>query len=235
MIREVDGNIFESEEQILVNEVSCDGLINNSLSYEFRLRNGYMYLDYKEFCDSKWLQVGRLFLYNKEDPNIICFPTKDTYKETSNVRNLEKGLRYLLNYYQELPSQSISFPMLGYNDGGILQEEFLDMMKDYFKDNQDLDVVIYRHHIPSRDKELVSFLDYVSGGGSLDGVSVLAHNRLANIIKDYYSIINSLTDILKLEHNIAICGGIYGNQHVLESDLVQAFASFREQNNKLSR
>lgn len=118
--------------------------------------------------------------------------------------------------------------MLCTYDGGISSETFLETMYNFDTNIQDIAITIYRNYIPSRDKELISFLDYVNNSGPLDGVGACSHNRLANIISDNYNSIYSLRDILQYHQPVIVNSGQEIKQSVFESDLIQAFASFRE-------
>lgn len=127
----ITGNIFTSETQTIVNTVNTKGVMGKGLSLEFRLRYPEMYKKYKELCKKNKFNIGELWLYKAKDRWILNFPTKDHWREKSKIEYIEKGLIKFLNTYKQKGINSITFPVLGSNLGGIPTETSLDIMKKY--------------------------------------------------------------------------------------------------------
>lgn len=128
------GNIFSSDKQTIVNTINCVGVMGKGVALGFRLRHPEMYEKYKEFCASKKIAIGKLWLYKPIQENsqwILNFPTKFHWKYPSKMEYIERGLQKFVDTYEERGITSISFPLLGTHNGGLDKIEVLDMMHSY--------------------------------------------------------------------------------------------------------
>jgi len=144
------GNIFTSKCQTLVNTVNCVGVMGAGIALECRLRYPQMYDKYAQLCNENKINIGLLWIYRSTDRWILNFPTKKHWKYPSKVEYLHAGLEKFLNTYKEKGVQSIAFPLLGADKGGIPQEESLKIMTTYL-DKADLDIEIYRYDAGATD------------------------------------------------------------------------------------
>ena len=53
MFKEVEGNIFNSNKQVIVNTVNCVGVMGKGIALECKLRYPEMFKAYKKYCDQK--------------------------------------------------------------------------------------------------------------------------------------------------------------------------------------
>lgn len=142
MIEFKKGNIFTTECDVIVNTVNCSGVMGAGIAYEFRLRYPDMFKKYKELCDKKLLEIGKLWIYSINDENIfkekytrvLNFPTKNFWKLPSKAEYLEKGLEKFVETYKDKHIHSIAFPLLGASKGGISEQTSVDIMKRYLSD-----------------------------------------------------------------------------------------------------
>lgn len=141
MIEYVQGDIFKSETQTIVNTVNCVGAMGAGIALEFKKQFPNMYLSYKKICDQKQLKPGLLHLYKKEERWILNFPTKDHFKDPSTLEYIEKGLIKFKETYKEKGITSISFPKLGCGKGGLDFNNVKPLMEKYL--NLDIKVKIY--------------------------------------------------------------------------------------------
>lgn len=149
-IKIIEGNIFTSKCQVIVNTVNCVGIMGAGIALECRLRYPEMHNKYVQLCADKKIDIGVLWIYKSQDRWILNFPTKMHWKYPSKKDYLYAGLEKFLNTYQEKEIQSIAFPLLGSDKGGIPQEESLKIMTSYL-DKVDLNIEIYRYSATAED------------------------------------------------------------------------------------
>lgn len=102
------------------------------IAYEFRLRYPDLYEKYRKLCEQELIQIGKLWLYKEDEQNyVLNFPTKYDWKYPSKIEYLEKGLQKFLETYKERKINSIAFPLLGVNNGGIPENVSIELMKTY--------------------------------------------------------------------------------------------------------
>lgn len=144
-VKVVQGDLFTSSAQTLVNTVNCVGAMGKGIALEFKKRYPAMYKRYKQLCNEKRIQIGTLWLYKDTDDGkwILNFPTKDDWRNPSEIDYIISGLDKFMVSYKERGITSIAFPMLGCNNGGLDKSLVLMLMREYFKNCDDLDVEIY--------------------------------------------------------------------------------------------
>jgi len=156
-VKIVEGNIFNSECQTVVNTVNCFGVMGKGIALTYRYLMPDMYLKYKKMCDEKLLTIGKLWLYkHREEKWVLNFPTKLHWKFPSKLEYLEKGLQKFTSSYQERGISSIAFPMLGTNNGGLDTQQVLDLMLHYLE-TCSIEIEIYTFVQTSRDKLMSDF------------------------------------------------------------------------------
>ncbi|MDY4581101.1 MAG: macro domain-containing protein [Candidatus Methanarcanum hacksteinii] len=121
MIKEEKITVFNSNCDAIVNTVNCRGVMGAGLALEFKLRYPDMFEQYVEDCSNGSVKIGELKTYDAENVLIVNFPTKDHWREPSELWYIEKGLDYLVKLVKqkqiptgtELPSpnDNISVPI----------------------------------------------------------------------------------------------------------------------------
>lgn len=150
--RVIDGNIFTSECQTLVNTVNCVGVMGAGIALECRLRYPQMYERYVGICEKGQLDIGKLWLYRTERRWVLNFPTKKHWRYPSRETYLRQGLEKLAATYAQKGIRSIALPLLGADRGGIDPEVSLGLIQSYLADgHEDLEVEVYRYDPTARD------------------------------------------------------------------------------------
>ena len=149
-IKIINGNIFTSKCQTIVNTVNCVGVMGAGMALECRLRYPEMHEKYILLCKDKLIDIGLLWIYKSPEKWILNFPTKMNWKYPSKKEYLHKGLKKFVDTFKQKDIQSIAFPLLGTDKGGIPQDESLLIMTSYLKEI-DLDVEIYKYDTNSKD------------------------------------------------------------------------------------
>ena len=153
------GNIFSTESEYIVNTVNCFGVMGAGIALEFKLRYPKMFEKYKEFSDKKEIEIGKLWIYDKEDKNILSFPTKNHWRFPSKIEYIERGLQKFVDNYQAKKISSIAFPLLGVGKGGLQETDVLNLM-DLYLEPIDIDIEIWKFK-PLQDYEFESFRQFV--------------------------------------------------------------------------
>lgn len=144
-----DRNIFDSQCQTIVNTVNCVGVMGKGIALEMKNRYPDMFEKYKNLCENKLIDIGKLWIYThiveKEIvKRILNFPTKIHWKNKSEYEYIEKGMQKFIETYQDKNITSIAFPMLGCNNGGLDSDMVLEIMLKYLSKCDNLIVEIYK-------------------------------------------------------------------------------------------
>ena len=199
-IKQINGNIFNSKCQTIVNTVNCVGVMGKGIAFVHRLRYPEMFLKYQALCQEKNIDIGKLWIYKAEQRWILNFPTKKHWKYPSKVDYLHAGLEKFMATYKERNIESIAFPILGADRGGIAPEESLNIMVSYLQ-HADIPVDIYQYdpkapddlfqkvHHWLKNKTIVEIMtltglrrNYVeSVCSAMDSGNIYQLNQLANV------------------------------------------------------
>lgn len=154
----INGNIFNTKAQTIVNTVNCVGVMGKGIALVFKLRYPSMFEVYQDYCKQKLISVGKLWIYKGEssDPWVLNFPTKTHWKLPSEYEYIEKGLQKFVDTYKEKGVTSIAFPLLGAFNGGLDKDRVLDIMISYLS-QCDIPVEIYQYDPMASDDLFETF------------------------------------------------------------------------------
>lgn len=142
MIEYIEGNIFESPAQVIVNTVNTVGVMGKGLALSFKQRYPDMFNRYKIACEKHQLTIGKLMLFYEEDHWLLMFPTKENWRNPSKIEYIEKGLMKFVSTYADKNITSIAFPRLGCGNGELDWNEVKPLMERYLK-KLPIDIYIY--------------------------------------------------------------------------------------------
>lgn len=145
-IKFIQGNIFNSKCQTVVNTVNCVGVMGKGIAQVYKLRYPLMFEEYKAHCKKQLIKPGVLWLYNKQDnaPWILNFPTKFHWKYPSKIEWVESGLKKFVETYETKGITSIAFPLLGTHNGGLDTSVVKSLMNKYLS-LCSIDIEIYEY------------------------------------------------------------------------------------------
>ncbi len=206
MIIRKQGNIFTTKCQTIVNTVNCVGVMGAGIAYEFRLRESDMFNKYKELCDNKMMDIGKLWIYNTKNESseyhkILNFPTKKHWKYPTKEDYLHQGLQKFLDTYNEKGIESIAFPLLGADKGGLGRERSIEIMEGYLGDC-DIDVEIWEFDPAAKDDLFENFKEIFL---EIDNETIKNESRiridLVKKVRDAIEsdTINSLSGLLRVK------------------------------------
>ena len=142
MIRYLEGDIFSTPAQTIVNTVNTVGVMGKGIALDFKKRYPDMFDKYKTACEKKKLKIGTLMLCYEADHWTLLFPTKEHWRNPSRIEYIEQGLMKFCNSYAEYGITSIAFPKLGCGNGELDWNNVKPMMEAYLK-SLPIDVYIY--------------------------------------------------------------------------------------------
>lgn len=131
MIEFKKGDLFNSRCDTLVNTVNCVGVMGKGIALQFKEKYPHMFTMYKVMCANGILSKGGdIWMFSFENiipfpdiitnqPKILCFATKENWRNPSKIEWIERGLENFCNKYKKYGITSIAFPKLGCNNGGL--------------------------------------------------------------------------------------------------------------------
>ena len=120
------------------------------IALECRLRYPEMHNKYINLCNKQKIDIGLLWIYKSPERWILNFPTKKHWKHPSKEEYLHSGLQKFVDTYQDKKIQSVAFPLLGADMGGIQKDTSLKIMRSYL-DIIDLEIEIYQYDKYAKD------------------------------------------------------------------------------------
>lgn len=142
MIEYIEGNIFDSPAQVIVNTVNTVGVMGKGIALEFKNRYPQMFEKYKIACEKRQLTIGKLMLISAPDHMLLMFPTKENWRYPSKLSYIEQGLKRFCDNYAQRGITSIAFPKLGCGNGDLDWNDVRPLMEKYLK-NLPIDIYIY--------------------------------------------------------------------------------------------
>jgi O-acetyl-ADP-ribose deacetylase (regulator of RNase III) len=122
MIKYVEGNLLESDCDVLVNAVNCVGVMGKGIAKQFKEYFGDEYFKtYKYNCINNIVKTGKITyeyfpLLNKI---VVDFPTKNDWRNPSKISYIRKGLKSLKHFLIEHKIRSCAIPALGCSNGQL--------------------------------------------------------------------------------------------------------------------
>ena len=119
----VQGNLFEAKVEALVNAVNTVGVMGKGIALLFKQRFPENYHAYAAACSAGKVRVGEMFITAGGELNgprwIIKFPTKQHWRQPSQLEWVRDGLLSLKEVIREKNIKSIALPALGCGNGGL--------------------------------------------------------------------------------------------------------------------
>lgn len=139
VIKFLDGDIFQSKCEALVNPVNTEGICGKGLALDFAHKFVPNYRIYQRACDLKKLTVCKMLPtgpYITQPKWIINFPTKKKWKTPSEMKWIIGGLLDLKDVIKELHITSIAIPAIGCGLGGLKWTDVRRSIENIFGENE---------------------------------------------------------------------------------------------------
>lgn len=145
MIREVTGDIFESQAQLLVCPVNRLGAMGAGLALEFKNRHPDLYYHYRKLLRQRRWGEDQIFIYRPEKApyGVVMFATKHDWRDDSDIELIESQLQRLSQIDNRYGISSIAFPRIG---GGLGNLDFDNQVKPLiykYLGSKNYDVLLY--------------------------------------------------------------------------------------------
>lgn len=114
-----NGNIFNSTCEFIINPVNCVGVMGKGLALQFKNLFPNNFLKYRQHCLNGNLTIGKLLVTSENNKKIINFPTKQDWRNNSELEYIILGLQKLEIAIQKFNIKSIAFPKIGCGLGGL--------------------------------------------------------------------------------------------------------------------
>lgn len=131
MIKYIEGDLFSSPAQVIVNTINIVGVMGKGLALSFKERYPEMFEFYKKACDDKKINIGNLLLWRAIDHWLLLFPTKKHWRSDSKLEYIEAGLQKFVGIYDQQGITSAAFPCLGCGNGGLNWQDVKPLMEKY--------------------------------------------------------------------------------------------------------
>lgn len=117
-IRLVKLDIFQSQAEVIVNPVNTVGVMGKGLALQFKERYPENFEAYVNACRDG-VNVGEMMCFVERGQKIVNFPTKQDWRNPSEMSYIEDGLDTLVTVIKRNQIKSIAMPLLGCGLGGL--------------------------------------------------------------------------------------------------------------------
>lgn len=144
MIQHLQGDLFDSGAECLVNAVNCEGVMGKGVAYQFKKKFPDNTKEYIEKCKTGELRIGKIHTYYTGKVWIVNFPTKNRWREPSRLSYIDVGLDQLVQFLSEKKIRTIAIPALGCGNGGLIWAEVRSLIEKKLSCVEDLcDILVY--------------------------------------------------------------------------------------------
>jgi O-acetyl-ADP-ribose deacetylase (regulator of RNase III) len=147
MIHFIQGDLFASGASALVNPVNTVGVMGKGLALVFKKRFPDNFAAYRRACKEAEIQTGTMFIFDRGQPSkprwIVNFPTKEHFRNKSQIIWIESGLHDLRAQILDLGISSIALPALGCGLGGLKWEVVRKLIETILADLTETDIYVF--------------------------------------------------------------------------------------------
>jgi O-acetyl-ADP-ribose deacetylase (regulator of RNase III) len=123
MLETVKGDLLKADADALVNAVNTIGVMGKGIALQFKRAYPEMFRDYQRACKAGDVRIGKMHVWPTgllTGPRfIINFPTKQHWRDWSQLAWIDEGLSDLVSVMHELGIASVAVPPLGAGNGGL--------------------------------------------------------------------------------------------------------------------
>lgn len=131
------GDLLKQQDvDAIVNTVNCVGVMGKGIALQFKKKWPANFKAYSAACKAGEIRLGKMFIFDlgalATPRYIINFPTKDHWRNASNLKDIETGLQDLVQHIKNLDIRSIAMPPLGCGNGGLSWSDVRPVIEQYF-------------------------------------------------------------------------------------------------------
>jgi O-acetyl-ADP-ribose deacetylase (regulator of RNase III) len=147
MIEQGHGNLLTADVEALVNTVNTVGVMGKGIALQFKRAFPANFRAYRAACSRGEIQLGRMWTFNTGllGPRryIINFPTKEHWRNGSELGAISMGLDALVDEIARLGVSSVAIPALGCGNGGLAWSDVRPLIEQAARRMEDVRCVIY--------------------------------------------------------------------------------------------
>jgi len=118
--------LLKSRMQTITNTVNCVGVMGKGVALKFKNAHKANFDDYVRRCNRNEVRPGVPYVFpadpKRDKPElelVLNFPTKNHWRNPSEIEWVQSGLRILAENYQVWGIKSLALPPLGCGNGGL--------------------------------------------------------------------------------------------------------------------
>ena len=147
MITYQEGNLFDTQVDVLVNTVNEVGVMGKGIALQFREAFPESSREYIEAAKQGKVHVGHVFItpsHTLTGPKwIIHFPTKRHWRQPARLEWIKNGLDDLARALQEIGACSVAIPPLGCGQGRLDWNDIRPLIEDTLSSLTDVEVMVF--------------------------------------------------------------------------------------------
>ena len=145
MIYRAEGDLLGTDAEALVNTVNSVGVMGKGIALQFKQAFPENYSAYEAACKRGEVEPGKMFVFRRSNnPRLIInFPTKKHWRGKSKIKDIESGLRALVNVVKAEKINSIAVPPLGCGNGGLEWNDVRPLIERAFSEVPDVIVQLF--------------------------------------------------------------------------------------------
>lgn len=157
----VEGDMFFSRHHTLTVSVNVVGIMGKGVASRAKYQFPDVYVFYQDLCRNRTLKMGKPYLYKREasidyqladepatltnlnsEKWFLLFPTKNHWREKSDIKGIEEGLQWILDNYRKEGIKSLAIPALGCGLGWLEWSDVGPLLCKYLS-TLDIPVSVY--------------------------------------------------------------------------------------------
>ena len=150
-IQEINGNIFNSNAEALVNTVNCKGVMGRGIALEFRRRFPKMFTQYKIDCETGLYNPGNAYWFEERGRKIINCTVKDDWKQPSKMIWVSDCLDQIVEKVRSKLIQSLAMPLMGTQNGKLPIHQVHQLMLKKLEAINSIEIELYHFNPMSGD------------------------------------------------------------------------------------
>ncbi len=114
------GSVFDDQTyQTVTCTINCVGVMGAGIALEFKKRYPELFRRYQSDCQKGYVLPGMSLRYQIENKSILCFATKDHWRQPTQLGWVASGLDALVRAGDTIGITSLSLAPLGCGHGGL--------------------------------------------------------------------------------------------------------------------
>ncbi len=142
------GDLLKQQDvDAIVNTVNCVGVMGKGIALQFKKKWPNNFKAYAAACKNKEVTLGQMFTFElgalATPRYIVNFPTKDHWRSSSKLEDIETGLQSLVKHIEKYDIRSIAIPPLGCGLGGLPWADVKTLIVKYLGELDNVEIRLF--------------------------------------------------------------------------------------------